>query len=391
MQLIYFLVLILHALPSFGTPTLALKEAENCAGCHNPGRGQRPVLERRCTLDCQGCHIDPAGGGARNQWGKYYSYNVLSSVQLFQVQDPLQDLSYYDLHFDGRYMRMQEENSTKQFPMGAELTLRVRPFVNYLHLIYGLQALGRSKSEKLLEDDNNSRRFREKFAVMIDQLPMNLYLKAFRGQPNYGLRRPNHSLWIRERIGLDQFALTDGLEFGGTPNVPFFRATLMEGNPEDLEADRQKGYSAHGGFRGVTMAWHLNASLWKTSSEKTQIDMQAFGLGANFNDFIVYAERNWREVNKTVEYLNNGGINEPVFVHPSSKISELQVSYAGLHGLLFNVYLEQMKYEDEALQRKSVSMNVHLLPGLQLELWRRKNETLRLMDTLMILHLYFDI
>lgn len=376
--------------PLSATPTLALKEAQNCQGCHSPGRSQLPVLERRCTLDCQGCHIDPSGAGARNAWGKYYSYMEMNAWNPILVQDPLKDESRFDLHFDGRYMKLDQVNGEKQFPMGAETTLRVRPFIEYLHFVYNLQALGRTNSDSLSEDSDNHRRFRQRYMVMVDKIPMNLYLKAFRGQPNYGLRRPNHALWIRERLGLDQFALTDGLEFGGTPNVPFFRYTLMEGNPEQEEEDRQKGYSAHGGFRGVTLGWHVNSSLWKTKSEKVTIDMSAVGMGANLFDFIVYGERNWREVKRLTSYMRTNGANAPLTVHPSSVISEYKVTYSGLHGVLFNYFVEDMTNDDKSFLRRSVSLNLHLIPGLQLEVWRRKNETLDLMDTMMIAHLYFD-
>lgn len=52
-------------------PWLGTRYAQNCAGCHAPGRKNLPPKERRCTLSCQGCHVNPNGGGLRSFYGKW--------------------------------------------------------------------------------------------------------------------------------------------------------------------------------------------------------------------------------------------------------------------------------------------------------------------------------
>ncbi|MDD9952543.1 MAG: hypothetical protein OXT67_13365 [Zetaproteobacteria bacterium] len=52
-------------------PWLANRFAQNCAGCHAPGRKNLPPPRRRCTLSCQGCHVNPNGSGMRSFYGKW--------------------------------------------------------------------------------------------------------------------------------------------------------------------------------------------------------------------------------------------------------------------------------------------------------------------------------
>lgn len=76
-SLLFFCLLWLQPLQS--EPWLSNRFAQNCAGCHAPGRINRVPKERRCTLSCQGCHTNPNGGGMRNHYGKWTAERWLRS------------------------------------------------------------------------------------------------------------------------------------------------------------------------------------------------------------------------------------------------------------------------------------------------------------------------
>ncbi len=42
----------------------------------------RPLLDRRCTLNCQGCHVNPNGGGLRSRYGAWNQQRWLKSFRV---------------------------------------------------------------------------------------------------------------------------------------------------------------------------------------------------------------------------------------------------------------------------------------------------------------------
>ena len=374
----------------WATPLYAVYASNKCGACHNPGRSEVEVWKRRCTLDCQGCHVDPNGAGPRNQWGYYFENDSLAMWNIQTPIDPLQDESVYDLHYDGRTISRKTDQEYRQFPMNSEFSFRLRPLVKWLNFTYQGNFLGRIGEEKL---SSHKTQVLEKFSFNIDALPFNLYTKVFRGEPVYGLRQPNHTRWIRQKVGLSPFATVDGVSFGGTPTVPFVHFSLMEGNHQDAEEDKQKGYSFHGGMRGVTLGWHLHSSYWSTESQKAKVNMYGAGGGLKVADFVLTAERNWRSVEeKELTAIEKGKfLSKAIRLHPSSVISDYVLAYEPFSGMMVSIVYEDLKDDTVASQRKSVVIDLHPIPYLQLEAWNRMESGSRnLADQLLVTHLYWD-
>lgn len=70
-----FITSAAHALPMY-----AARAGRTCDNCHSlPNTWEDPsaISERKCTLSCVGCHVDPNGGGLRTVSGRYYGENTL--------------------------------------------------------------------------------------------------------------------------------------------------------------------------------------------------------------------------------------------------------------------------------------------------------------------------
>jgi hypothetical protein len=156
---------------------------------------------------------------------------------------------------------------------------------------------------------------------------------------------------------------------------------------------KQKGISFHGGLRGVSYGWTINSSYWDTKSTKASINMKAIGAGGKLADFIFYGERNWRTTESFTlsRQIKDKFASQAIRLHPSSTISDYSLAYAGIKGLMAGFNYETLQDSATNSQRKSFFLDIHPLPYLQFEYWRRyETGTRSLIDSLAVLHLTGD-
>lgn len=68
--------------PAIATPLYSARAGRTCDNCHlTPDDWVNPPLsERKCTLSCAACHVDPGGGGLRNASGRFFGRSTLPMI-----------------------------------------------------------------------------------------------------------------------------------------------------------------------------------------------------------------------------------------------------------------------------------------------------------------------
>ncbi|MEE9268711.1 MAG: hypothetical protein V3V49_00460 [Candidatus Krumholzibacteria bacterium] len=248
-------------------PLYAARAGRACDNCHlTPNKWQNPKLaERKCSLSCQTCHVDPAGGGMRNTSGRFYGRATLPMIatsprptrdwdRSFFGRVPRMDRAttysdslpvgpdrfeqvenYYETiddrwsygrpygaasryaPFQGRYGGLAADPLLRigwdvrlavlfsglviTFPMQGDLPVAVHP-VRHVTVFLNTGFRGRASGYSSTFDESRTPYLREAF-LLLHQAPYQSYVKLGRFTPAYGLRLDDHTSQIRRRFELD--------------------------------------------------------------------------------------------------------------------------------------------------------------------------------------------
>lgn len=182
-----------------------------------------PDTIRHGYTNCTTCHLSPSGGGLLTPYGRSLSRELISTWGyeneelplhgLVKIPENLSETIYFggDVRALSISERKQEEkngateieNESESFLMQSQL--RFAYGMNQLKLI-----LSAGKIENPKEEKNIKWVSPEYYALWSPK--EEVFARAGRFEPLYGLRMPDHNLWIKSEIGLVPWAERDTLE-----------------------------------------------------------------------------------------------------------------------------------------------------------------------------------
>ena len=130
----YFCIFVglLFSFHALAEPWLGTRFAQNCAGCHAPGRKNLPPVLRRCSLSCQGCHVNPNGGGLRSFYGKWNEDYWLRSFRSKKLKQPKLAAPFHKQFYGRKQKKLSVKNIRKIIRKGFPLVRSNEEFENEL-------------------------------------------------------------------------------------------------------------------------------------------------------------------------------------------------------------------------------------------------------------------
>ncbi len=333
------------------------------------------------TMDCRACHVNPTGGGMRNQHGRSFSIEKLPWTGLNEeakkAVEALEVFPYISFGTDLRYAYLQAERESNSpfkdtfFTMQSDIYLAFTP-TKHLTVYYqdGLQ------------------QNREVFGL-IHSLSYNGHFKFGKFLPPYGLKIAEHTSFIREKLGFGNTfgkASESGLELGFGEEVWFGNAAIFNGSGAAPDENHEKGISATGGIK--TPRFWLAGSYYRNQTGKdaaNKVTRQYFG---------VYTAIYFQGVSFLGEW-------DHISVENTALKTDGQVAYAELNTLLKPGVVAKVTYDyydpddnnaGDRLQRITAGVDLYPYPFVEVLIqYRRNKEEIESKNDqfLMMAHLFF--
>lgn len=336
---------------ALATPFYAIGSAHACNTCHvepvgwhNPGTRRN----RRCTLDCQGCHVSPTGGGLRTPLGDFYGREI---VPMFgnRPSEHADPMRFWDGNAptEGRYRIREgfsgwwpgpyqhrdipdrygninpspvwqvggdyrvmavlptdgdENREIVAFPMEVQTYLAVHPLSNltaYLDLgIQGSQSRTFNNPGGQEAPQWNDVLWLRELFVMVHDLPYAAWVRAGRFALGYGWRIPDHTAYMRKGM-FDQNTQAYGVEAGISPNDSWANLAVYYRGIDEWPGERATqphgvGVTGQGGIH--YLGWSLGGTLHYMSGRDGASDELMLGTlwAANFHPVTYLGEIDWR-------------------------------------------------------------------------------------------------
>jgi hypothetical protein len=417
-------------------PIYAITSSANCDTCHiEPlGWANPDVSARRCTLDCVGCHYSPAGGGLRTPDGQYYGKEVLPMYgdRPSAAADPMKyrpkgfpkkgiykfgkgfsgwwpgktdfntiDERYGDIEAepvwkfgaDFRAMVLSDSENPKSpfvFPMQGDLYAMNESVDDLIFYVSaGLQA---QKDTDNYENVEARDYFTVREIFLRYRLPYNSYIRFGRIIPRYGWRTDDHTAYIRNDFGFNQFFQAMGFDVGYNPNYLYADASLYyqgAGRWPGERLERGIGTTANIGWRDL--GWQVGTSF-QYLNRRSGFDQISTGIqyGLNFEPLGIYGEVDLRHL-----ISNEDGVDSFDGLY-----SFHEINYNLTRGVYARLKYDwgdpNIKYKDDQKHRVQVAFDYHPFTFVDLEAAYRVNWSPRIdftdvgsTEAFLIAHVWF--
>lgn len=407
------LTALLTLVPSvaLALPQFSVMSSRQCDNCHvEPFDWQNPDLpDRKCTLSCTGCHVNPTGGGMRSTAGRYYGREILAMfgprpsdnavAQNRPASQPdgkspppppgsderyagMAANPYFDVGFDVRAMAyFPEDGDNSFFPMQTDFYLVGRPYnpeelnKGRLSILVNGGFLG-SRAEEY--NNFHERAFLREYYALFHDLPYQLYGKVGQFLPAFGWRLDDHTAFIRQNQTFDNERQVTGVEVGFNPNYLYAHLSAFVPGPtltrQRTDTERFTVLDFDNGF-GTALTAGYRDLWWQAGGSfmfETRDDTNTIWAGANWALNLHEARHPWSKTNLApVIYL---GEYDLMVTNTDANTTVALTSFHEIDVLVVEGLFLQLRYdwrdpdvslEDDHIHRYTVGIAAHPVTSVE--------------------------
>ncbi|NQZ22634.1 MAG: hypothetical protein HRT53_11320 [Colwellia sp.] len=276
------------------------------------------------NLACSACHVNPIGGGLRNDFGRIYGQTVLpSKTQQFDSKTLAKLTQFLTLGTDARFNASYQKNEAETSKGFSTESAQI-----YLHFSILETGLSFYVDEQVAPGSAINREafvmynFAEKSSLQGN------YLKAGKLFIPYGLRIEDDSAFIRQVTGMNFDNSDNGIEYGGNFGKTTVNLYLANGTSQATNNDDSLLYGTR--IEHLFPHFRLGASAMLNDGDH-QTKM-----------FNVFAGTQWRNIGllAEVDYINLEAANTFTKQDISQLVGLIEMNYQWRKGWNFKLTAE---------------------------------------------------
>lgn len=225
-----------------------------------------PEMVRHNYVNCNACHVSPAGGGLLNEYGRMTAAEVLSSwgspeeaMFLFGAPDPSKLTKALNLGGDVRVLQVHREDRA----------VREGRFIPMQASIEGALTIGPITAVGSFLRPKRDRSFAKEFTryYLMGNVLESLQVRAGHFVPSFGLNVPYHTVVTRDRLGFGMESERDTAEAHWSGELWHGAVSVSESRADSRVAEKEKGISGQAEIFFAD-SHRLGASVWRGESER---------------------------------------------------------------------------------------------------------------------------
>ena len=219
----------------------------------------RPEFAAQEDKECIFCHIDPAGGGPRNEVGQVFEDNYFEFPEDFDAEAIMAEVEAVAkrlttaVDIRTAYIKTSDVDHSDRARANCN---SCHSAIDSFYMMQGELTLNAQASKKVRMTLSNNMGATLNMFATIDAIPRTLYVKVGQFRIPFGIKQKDHNILVRQGYNLGSNKRDVGVEVGGSTGKIFYNAAVFNGGNSTVfsggsaaasDANHHKGWTATAG------------------------------------------------------------------------------------------------------------------------------------------------